>query len=177
MKVSSERIEGCQVILNIEVEPEEMEKALERAYRRLVNRVAVPGFRKGKAPRIMLERHIGKETLVNEAFERLIPESCDRAIKEAEINAIAQPELSVTQVDPPIFKATVPVRPVVELGDYRVIKVTPETVEITEDNVEGALENLRHSQASWEPVERAACFDDLVTLDVEGTVGNFGKNA
>ncbi|MFP3974915.1 MAG: trigger factor family protein, partial [Dehalococcoidia bacterium] len=72
MKASAERIEGCQVVLNVEAEPEEMEKSLESAYRRLVNRVEVPGFRKGKAPRPLLERNIGRDALVGEALDKLV---------------------------------------------------------------------------------------------------------
>jgi len=170
LKVSSEKIEGCRVALNIEVEPEEMEKALEGAYRRLVSKTIVPGFRKGKAPRPMLERHIGREALVKDALDRLVPELYEQAIKEQEIGAIGQPEMEMTQAEPPIFKATVPVRPVVELGDYRAIKVTPEAVEITDDEVNEVLENLRHTQALWEPVEREAHLGDLVAIDVEGMV-------
>jgi trigger factor len=170
LKVSSERIEGCQVALNIEVEPAEMEEALAKAYRRLVNRIVVPGFRKGKAPRVMLERHIGHESLVSEALDRLVPELYEKAIKDQGIDAIGQPEMEMTQAEPPIFKAVVPVKPVVELGDYHVIRATPEMVEITDDKVEEALENLRHVHASWEPVEREARFGDMVALDVMGTV-------
>ena len=170
MKVSSERIEGCRATLNIEVEPEEMEKAMDGAYRRLVNRVVIPGFRKGKAPRHMLERHIGTEYMVSEALERLVPELYDKAIEQEEIDAIDQPEVEMAQLEPPIIKATVPLRPVVELGDYRTIKVTPNIVDITDEAIDNAVENLRHANASWEPVEREARFGDLVTINVKGVV-------
>ena len=81
MKVTTEKQEG-QVLLNIEVEPEEVEKAKERAYRRLVNRYVIPGFRRGKAPRAMLERFIGPSVLLNEALTQLVPELYDRAVEE-----------------------------------------------------------------------------------------------
>ncbi|MDD5095848.1 MAG: trigger factor, partial [Dehalococcoidia bacterium] len=169
MKVSSERIEGCQLALTIEAEPEEMEKALEKAYRRLVNRVVVPGFRKGKAPRHMLERHIGHESMVTEALDHLVPELYEQAIKEQGIEALGQPQLEVVQPEPPIFKAIVPLKPVVELGDYCSVKVIPEVVEIPDDEVEESMKNLRHSHASWEPVEREARLGDMVALDVTAT--------
>lgn len=172
MKVSTERIEGCQMAVTVEVEPDEMEKALDGAYKRLVNRVDIPGFRKGKAPRALLERHIGKESLETEALERLVPELYDRAVEDEGIDAIGRPDLEMTQTDPPIFKATVPLRPVVELGDYWSIRVEPEKVEITEENIEQGIENLRRMQATWEPVEREAQIDDVVTIDVQGTVGD-----
>ena len=170
MKVSSERIEGCQVALTVEVEPEEMEKALDGAYKRLVNKVAIPGFRKGKAPRALLERHIGKESMDAEALEHLVPELYDRAIEQEQVEAIGQPDVEMTQNDPPIFKATVPVRPVVELGDYHSIKVASEKVEITDENVDQGIENLRQMQATWEPVERSLAFGDLAVLDINSEI-------
>ncbi|MFP4641660.1 MAG: trigger factor [Dehalococcoidia bacterium] len=170
MKASAERIEGCQVVLNVEAEPEEMEKSLESAYRRLVNRVEVPGFRKGKAPRPLLERHIGRDALVGEALDKLVPDLYEKALEEQEVDAIGQPEMEMVQLDPAIFKATVPVQPVVELGDYTSISATPEEVNVTEEDVNEAIDNLRRNQASWEPVEREARFGDSVTIDVQGTI-------
>lgn len=170
MKVSSERIEGCRVELNVDADLEEMEKALDKAYRRLVNKVVVPGFRKGKAPRSMLERHIGRESLVGEALDHLVPELYRQAIKEKEIDAIADPELEVKTVEPLAFKAIVPVRPVATLGDYRSIRITAEPVDVPESKLEEALDNLRHGHASWEIVEREVRFGDMVVMDVQGTV-------
>jgi len=170
LKIASEKIEGCRVALNIEAEPEEIEKAQEKAYHRLVNKIVVPGFRKGKAPRSMLERHIGKESLYNEALDHLVPELYEQAIKEKEVDAIAQPELEMVTAEPLVFKALVPVRPVVELGDYHSIRVVAEAVEIEDSKVEESLENLRHIHASWEPVEREARVGDMVALDVAGTI-------
>ena len=169
MRISSDRIEGCQMSLNIEAETEEMERALEGTYRRLVKEAVVPGFRKGKAPRPMLERHLGRTALLNDAWDRLVPELYEQAVKEQGIEAFGQPQVEITQVDPLIFRATVPVRPVVELGDYRAIKVTPEVVEITGDKIDEALERLRRTQVVWEPVEREARLGDLVGLYVEGS--------
>ena len=170
MKISSERIEGCQVVLNIEAETEEMERALEGTYLRLAKQAVVPGFRKGKAPRSMLERHVGRTALLNDAWDRLVPELYEQAVKEQSIEVFGQPQVEVTQDDPLIFKATVAVRPVVELGDYRAIKVTPEVVEITADNIDEALERLRRTQVVWEPVEREACLGDVVALNVKGSI-------
>ena len=170
MRISSDRIEGCQMSLNIEAEPEEMERALEETYRRLVKQAVVPGFRKGKAPRPILERHLGRTALLNDAWDRLVPELYEQAVKEQGIEVFGQPRVEVTQVDPLIFKATVPVRPVVELGDYHAIKVTPEVVEITGDKIDEALEKLRRTQVVWEPVEREARLGDLVGLYVEGSI-------
>jgi len=170
LKISSHRIEGCQVVINIEAEAEEMERALEGTYRRLVKKAVVPGFRKGKAPRPMLERYLGRAALLDAAWETLVPDLYEQAVKEQDIEALAPPHLEVTQADPLIFKATVPVRPVVELGDYRGIKVTPEEVEITGERIDESLESLRRSQALWEPVEREARMGDWVAISVESSV-------
>lgn len=158
------------MVLNVEAEPEEMEKSLESAYRRLVNRVQVPGFRKGKAPRPILERRIGRDMLVGEALDKLVPELYKKALEEQEIKPIGQPEVEMVQREPAIFKATVPVEPEVELGDYYSISVTPEEVTVTDEDVDKAIDSLRHGQASWEPVEREARYGDSVTMNVQGTV-------
>jgi len=96
--------------------------------------------------------------LVGEALDILVPELYEKAIKEQGIEAIGQPQMEMMQVDPPKFKAVVPVEPVVELGDYKTIRMTPETVEITDDKVAEALDNLRRIHATWLPVERDTKF-------------------
>lgn len=170
MKVTKEKTENSQVFLIIEMEPAEVEDALEKSYNRLVKKTNIPGFRKGKAPRAVVERNIGQESFLQEALNHLIPQACEKAIKEQEIDALAQPHIEVTQTDPVVFKATVPVRPSVKLGDYRSIQVTPEPVELNEDDVDVVMEQLRHQQATWEPVERPLEFDDLVVLDIESNI-------
>ena len=170
MKVTTERIEGSRVVLNIETDKDEMDKSMDKAYRRLAAKTAVPGFRKGKAPRPMLERYLGREALVEEAANLLLVETYDKAIEEHKVDAIARPQVEVIQVEPLSFKATVPVRPTVELGDHHEIKFIPETVVVTDDEVNEALERLRNMRATWEPVEREAKPEDLLNIDVEGTV-------
>jgi trigger factor len=170
VKVTKEKTENSQVFLSIEMEPAEVEEALARSYYRLVKKTNVPGFRKGKTPRAILERYIGRENLLQDALNRLLPESYERAIKEQEIDAFAQPQIEVTQTDPVVFKATVPLRPTVKLGDYHHLQVTPEPVELTEDDVNAVMEKLHHQQAIWEPVERPVNFDDLVVLDIESNI-------
>ncbi len=170
MKVTSEKTENCQVFLSIEMEPVEVEESLEKSYFRLVRRMDIPGFRKGKAPRAILERHIGKESLLEDALNNLLPEAYEKAIKEQKIEAIAQPHIEIAQTDPVVFKATVPLLPKVELGDYHHIQVTPQPVEVTEAEVNAVIEQLRHRQATWEPVERPVNFDDLVVLDIESSI-------
>ncbi|MBE9513182.1 MAG: trigger factor [Chloroflexi bacterium] len=170
MKVTKDKTENSQVFLTIEMEPVEVEDSLEEAYHRLVKKTNVPGFRKGKAPRVMLERQIGKEGLLEDALNTLIPKAYENAVKEQEIEAFARPSIEIAQTDPLVFKATVPLPPRVELGDYRSIQMTPEPVELSEDSVSSVIEELRHQQATWEPVECAVGSNDIVILDVESTV-------
>ncbi|MDP2932433.1 MAG: trigger factor [Chloroflexota bacterium] len=171
MKVTTDKIEHRQAFLTIEIEPPEVEKSLEGAYRRLVQKANIPGFRKGKAPRPILERYVGKKALFNEALDYLIPETYEKAVKEQNIEPYAQPHLEVTQAEPPIFKAVVPLAPEVKLGDYQHMEVAPEeTAEVAEKDIDAAIEQLRHQQATWEPVERAADFEDLVVMDIESKI-------
>ena len=170
MKVTNEKIENSQAFLTVKMEPAEVEESLEESYRRLVKKTNVPGFRKGKAPRAMLERHIGKESLFEDALNSLIPKAYENALKEQEIEAFARPSIEITQTDPLVFRATVPLPPTIKLGDYRNIQMMPEPVELNEDDVSSVIETLRHQQATWEPVERAVGFNDLVVFDIESTV-------
>ena len=170
MKATKDKIENHQAYLTIQIEPAEVEKSLEGAYHRLVQKARVPGFRKGKAPRPILERYIGKESLFEDALDHLIPEIYQQALKEQELEAIAQAQIEITQTDPVIFKAVVPLKPTVKLGDYHSIKVEPTSTEVTESSVNDVIEQLRHQHATWEPVERAVDFDDLIVMDIESTV-------
>jgi len=170
MRVTSEKTENCQVSLNIEAEARELEKALDEAYHRLVSKVSIPGFRKGKTPRAILEQHLGKSTLLEEALERLIPQLYKQAIESEKIEPIAQPQIEITQNEPLVFKAIVPLKPTVELGDYHSIKLKPEPVEIGAGEIGAAIEQLRQQQAVLLPVDRPVQLGDFVTLSIEATI-------
>ena len=170
MKVTNEKTENREAYLTVEMDPSEVAESTENAYRRLVKQVNVPGFRKGRAPRVVLERHVGRERLVNDMLEELVPRAYEKAVEEQELDTIARPRIEVVETDPVVFKAVVPLRPVVKLGDYRQIRMAPEPVETAEDSVDAVIEQLRHQQATWEPVERAVRLGDLVTLDVASTI-------
>ncbi len=168
MKVSTEPVENCQVALNIEMEPAEIDKYMGKAYSRMVKKVSVPGFRKGKAPRDVLERHVGREALFQEALEDLIPGAYEEALEEQKIEPIAQPQFELIKTEPLIFKAIVPLKPAVKLGDYTRIKVASKPVEISDEDIESTIEQLRHQQAILSPVDRPVQFGDIATIDVEG---------
>ena len=170
MKVTREKEENCQVWLNVEMEPAEMKEALDESYHRLAQRAEIPGFRKGKAPRAVLERHIGKDRLLEDALSSLLPQAYEKALKEQELEPIANPDIEITQTDPVTFKATISLKPVVELGDYQGIRLKPEPPEAIDDELNNMIEQLRRQHGSWEPAERAAGLDDLVTLDIDSQV-------
>lgn len=170
MKITKEKEEGRQAYLTVELEPSEMETALEDSFRSLSKKVNVPGFRKGKAPRSVIERHLGRDRLVEEAMKKLVPQAYEQALKEQEIEPFAQPEVEITQNEPVIFKAVVPLQPVVELGDYRSIRMEPEPVDVTEEKIDAVLEELRHQYATWESVERPVAYNDLAVIDISGEV-------
>lgn len=175
MKLSTEQLENCQIVLNVEVEPLELEKYLEEAYHHLAETYKIPGFRKGKAPRPIIERYLGKGALLEHALEHLVPDLSSKAIEEQKIAAIAYPDIEITELEPVKFKATIPVQPIVELGDYRSIAMTPEAVEISAKDIDTTMEQLRVQKAVWEPVIRAITLDDMVKIDVKSVVN--GKTA
>lgn len=172
MKVTSERAPDSQIVLTIEIEPAELERSIESAYQRLAPRALVPGFRKGKAPRALLERYFGRGAVLEDAIEHLAPKAAQDAIEQQQIEAISQPRLEVTQIDPVIVRATVDVKPTIDLGDYQAIRVDIVEPQVEEGAVEKTIQNVRERYATWEPVDRPVEADDLVTLDYRARQGD-----
>lgn len=170
MKVSTQRLPESQVLLEIEADPEQMERSLDKAHRRLAQRVEVPGFRKGKVPTGMLERHVGRARVVQEALDILIPEAYNQAIEEQDVDAIGQPAIELVNAEPLSFRATVPIRPTIDIGDYENVRVEREPYNIPEDEVDKALDELRRRYALHEPVERPVQTGDIVRADVRGVI-------
>ena len=170
MKITKEKEENRQAYLTVELEPAEMEEAMEDSYKTLAQQAEIPGFRKGKAPRSVVERHVGHARLVEEAVNKLVPQAYEQAIKDQEIEPFAQPEIELTQAEPVIFTAVVPLQPTVELGDYQSIRMTPEPAEVTDDKADSVIEELRHQYATWESVERPLDYNDLAVIDISGKV-------
>ena len=171
MKVNRENLENCQAVLTIEAEAGELDESMDAAYRHLVKRVSIPGFRKGKAPRAILVQHIGRQSLLEEAYEHLVPELYRQAIESEELQPVARPDVEITQTEPLVFKAVVPLRPEVKLGDYHGMKLeSAPAVKIGKKEVTDALQEFREGQGTWVPVDRPAKSGDLVTMDVEASV-------
>ncbi len=170
MKVTEKKIEGCEALLTVEMDSAGMETALEHAYQRMVKQVEVPGFRKGKAPRPILERFVGRDRLIEESLDELLPQACNEALREEKLLSFGRPDVEVIQSEPLIFKARVPLPPKVELGDYSSLRLEPEKVEVKDEVVEGLIKQLRHEKATWEPVERPIKTGDLAIMDLESTI-------
>ena len=166
MKITREDASLREVVLNIELESSDLEPFLDRSYRRVVNRVQIPGFRRGYAPRWLVENELGREALVRESLDSILQDSLDQAIKQEELNTFGQPDVELIEVDPFSFKAVVPLEPIVDLGDFRSLRLQPEPVEVTEEQVDKVIERLRFDAGPWEPVDRPVKFGDLVNLDV-----------
>ncbi len=170
MKVTLERLPESRVQLEIEVEPDRLERSLDAAYKRLVPTLRIPGFRPGKAPRRIVERMVGRDRLIHEALDSLVPAVYSEALESEEIDAVDQPELEILETEPVRFKATVPVRPTVTLGDYESIRIAPEPVEVTDEMFEEQMEMIRRRFATIAPVERGAEWNDILTADIDGAV-------
>lgn len=176
MKVSAEKIENQQVVLTIEVVAADLDKAESRACQRLANQVKIPGFRKGKAPRPIVESHVGKPAVLQEAFDLLAPDALSDALKEQNIEElVARPQVEVVTLEDGkdvVFKATVVPRPEVTLGEYKGLKIEKKVEEVTDEAVQQQLEGMAEHQAkSVDVPEGTAVADgDFTTLDYKGYV-------
>lgn len=168
MKVTVEELPRRELLLTFEAEPADLDEYRKKAYRHLVQRVRIPGFRQGKAPFAMVEAYVGKAAVTQEAIHHLIPDATDKAIKERSIQAAATPDIELGAMEPVAWKAKVALIPNVELGNYRELRIEQEPVAVREEEMSKVLEELRFQQAPWQPVERPAEMGDLVTIDVHG---------
>ena len=174
MSVQVEKLENNMAKLTIEVAPEELEKAIEGAYQKNKGKISVPGFRKGKVPRQMIERMYGKEVFYEDAVNALIPEAYEKAVDECEEEIVSSPKIEVAQVEagkPFIFTAEVALKPEVKLGKYKGVKVEKADTEVTDEEVDKEIDKERESNArNIDVTDRAVKDGDIVTLDFEGFV-------
>ena len=118
----------------------------------------------------LVESMVGRIGLVNEAIEFMIPESLDQALRDNDISAFAEPHIELLGMEPTQYKATVPLEPIVTLGNTDEINIEREPVSITEEQVDEVLDRVRNEQASWEPVERPIEYSDLLNINVKGII-------
>ncbi len=171
MPATAEKLEGSRVRLAVEVPPEDLQKEYGRAIQRVGRRVKIPGFRPGKAPRRLVENAAGVGTVMQDLLEAVVPRAYTSALDETGVNPIDQPELDVPELPsldaPFLFSAEVAVAPTVELGDVDDVSIEVAVDEVTEDEIEAEIEQLRTTQASWEPVERPAVAEDMVQVRIQ----------
>ena len=174
MSVQVENLEKSMAKLTIEVAADEFEAALNKAYQKSKNKINLPGFRKGKAPRAMIEKMYGAGIFVEDAANIIIPDAYESAAKESELEIVAQPEIAVEQAEkgkPFIFTATVAIKPDVTLGDYKGIEVEKKEAEVSEDEIGAEIDRVRESNARMITIDDRATQDgDTVVIDFDGYV-------
>ncbi|MFA9465343.1 MAG: trigger factor [Velocimicrobium sp.] len=174
MSLQVENLEKNMAKLTIEVSAEEFDAAIEKAYQKGKGKISVQGFRKGKAPRAMVEKMYGAGIFYEEAANLVIPEAYERAAKESGLDIVSQPDIDVVQIEkgnPFIFTAQVAVKPEVTLGDYKGIEVENKTAEVAPEEVEEELDKVRDQNSRTVTVEdRAAQMGDITTIDFEGFI-------
>ena len=170
MKITQDEVVDNQTTLHIELEDSDLDPYLDQGFRRLSPQLSIPGFRKGKAPRRVIESYIGRDGLLNEVFDNMVFEATGKAIEEQNLNAVGIPRIDSADMDPVQFSATVPLRPEFDLGDYRSIRIDYEVVVISEDDISSRIDDIRQSLGSWEEVDRQPQYGDLTRLDMHGLV-------
>ena len=174
MSLQVEKLEKNMAKLTIEVSAEDLDKAMEKAYQKQKSRISLPGFRKGKAPRKMIESMYGKGVFMEDAVNSLVPQEYTKALGECDLEIVSQPEINVTQMEPGkalIFTADVAVKPEVTLGDYKGVEVPKSEIAVTDEEVDAEVKKEQDKNARTVAVEdRAAANGDITTIDCEGFV-------
>lgn len=174
MSATFKQIDPTKVELEIEIPPDDLQKAQEAAFRDLVRKAKVPGFRPGHVPRKIFEQQYGTGIIAERAMEELVPELYTKALREHEIEPVARPQMQLVPDDdgnPVRVVATVAVRPKIELGEYKDIELTAVTEKADDEDVEQSMNALRRDAATLVPVDRPVQMGDIVTLDYEGRIG------
>lgn len=174
MSLQVEKLEKNMAKLTVEVSAEDFEKAVEKVYQKQKKQISIPGFRKGKVPRMMVEKMYGKEVFYEDAANDLIPDAYDRAVDECEEDIVSSPKIEVTQIEagrPFVFTATVALKPEVKLGEYKGVKIEKIDREVTEEDVMAEINRERDNNARNITVEDRPVKDgDMTVLDFEGFV-------
>jgi len=180
MQVTVEHLGPCTLGLSVEVGADKVGETIKSVYRELSKQVDIPGFRRGKAPQAILERYVPAESVRTRAIERLVGPAYLEALKEADAEPFAEPELEIVQFEanqPFIFKAKVPLPPKIELGEYKGIEVNRPTVKVTDEDVESHLKKIQESRAKYEVVhDRGIAAGDFVTAEITSQLEGDAKD-
>lgn len=174
MSLQVEKLEKNMAKLTIEVDVDTFDQAVEKAYQKEKNKISIPGFRKGKVPRQMVEKMYGKEVFFEEAANIVIPDAYEKALDECEEDIVSSPKIEVTQIEagkPFVFTAEVALKPEVKLGKYKGVKVDKIETAVTDEEVDAEINRERENSARNITVEDRPVKDgDMTTLDFEGFV-------
>ena len=174
MSVQVEKLEKNMAKLTVEVPAEDVEKAIQGAYQKTKKSINIPGFRKGKAPRQLIEKMYGKEVFYSDAVDAMLPKAYSDAVEECGEEIVSYPKIDVVQIEsgkPFIFTAEVAVKPAVTLGEYKGIQVEKAPIEVTDEEIEAQVNKEREANSRTVTVDdRAVAQGDIVTLDFEGFV-------
>ncbi len=171
LRVTTEPLEKCEVLMTVEVDEPRADQLLKAAARRIASHVQIPGFRPGRAPYALVVRRFGEDAIRKEALEDLGEKVFREALKEASLEPYAPASMEDITWEPLTMKVRVPTAPVVEIGDYRSLRLEQPPVEVTESEVEEALLQLQDGRATWKPVERPATIGDKLTVAAKVSVG------
>lgn len=178
MSFQVEKLEKSMVKLTIETSADEFEKAIEKAYQKNKGKMDIQGFRKGKAPRVIIEKMYGTGVFYEDAANEIIPDAYEKAANESELDIVSRPEIDVVQIEkgkPFIFSAEVAIKPEVTLGDYKGIEVELNEVEVTEEEIMDKIDHEREHNSRMITIDDRAIQDgDIATIDYEGFVDGEG---
>ncbi len=181
MKVDVKREPRSRAVLEVEIPPESVSEGVEAALRKLNRKVEIPGFRRGKAPRTMLERFVGKETVLEEAVKELVPDAYARAVDQVGVTPITRPEIKVDEVkegEPLRFVATVDLMPEVKIADYQSIRIPHVEPQVGDPDIDAAVEDLRSRHGHLVSAQADAARGDFVLVkvaDLSGPLERFSK--
>ena len=174
MKVTTEKIDNHKVVLEITVPQEEVKKGLDLAFAKLSKKINIPGFRKGKVPRNVLISKIGKQALLEEAFDIVAPNALNKALVEQNLDPVVRPEVDIITLEEEkelVFKATIVPKPEIELGEYKNLKVEKNVEAVTEEQIQNQINNLLNNNAKMVVAENAEIKDgDFAVIDFKGFV-------
>ena len=172
LKVTTAPAESCEMLMTVELDEREADKLLKAAAQRISRQVRIPGFRPGKVPYQTVVRRVGEEAIRAEALEDLSQKVFKQALEQAQLEPYAQASLEEVTWDPLVLKVRVPTPPVVELGDYGAMRLEIEPVQVSEAEINQALEGLQKSRTNWKPVERPAQLGDRLVMAVKEQAGD-----
>jgi trigger factor len=172
MKLVESKTENRTTTIKVELDAEELAKASEETYKRLNKDIIVPGFRKGKAPKQLLINHVGQDAFNTEVYEDYVPIACEKIITDEKIEMYARPYIHVIGEDPVTFEAVIPLTPIVDLCDYKAVRIDYKEAEVKDEDVNSIIDRFRKQNATWTESEGPVENSDIVTVDLDSHSGD-----